>query len=102
LKFEMKHSLQLEYKMPYDTPNVKTKLLEIRMGSTVNVILKPKMITTAEELRDYPISLRKCYFSNELQLKYFKEYTPTNCEIECEVDRILEICGCRPMYAAGE
>jgi acid-sensing ion channel, other len=84
--------------MPYDAPEMRTKFQELRLGSSVNVVLKPKMITTAKELQHYPVSERKCYYSNERPLKYFNQYTPTNCEIECEVEYILEHCGCLPIY----
>jgi acid-sensing ion channel, other len=72
------------------------------MGSAVTIILKPKMITTAKELRDYPISQRKCYFKHERRLKYFEQYTPTNCEIECEADKVLEKCNCLPIYIESD
>jgi acid-sensing ion channel, other len=84
--------------MPLEYPEVRTKNLEISIGSAVNVILKPKMITTAKELQHYPVSERKCYFDNERRLKYFNQYTPSNCEVECEVDYILKECGCLPIY----
>jgi acid-sensing ion channel, other len=80
--------------MPHDTSDIRRQIFEMRLGSTVNIVLKPQMIDTAQELRDYPVSERKCYFRNEHRLKYFQEYTPNNCELECEVDLILEKCGC--------
>jgi Amiloride-sensitive sodium channel len=56
------------------------------------------MMTTAEELKNYPKSQRKCNFSQKPTLKYFKQYTQTNCEIECEVNYIVKYCKCHPLY----
>jgi len=67
---------------------------EILNGDLATLIVEPKVMTTARELRAYPIAKRQCYFSDERQLMYFDRYTQSNCETECEINDILEQCGC--------
>jgi acid-sensing ion channel, other len=83
--------------MPYESPQMKTSYFDLRMAYALTAVVKPHMMTTSNKLRDYPISIRKCYFSNERRLKYFTQYTQSNCEVECEADIIAKKCGCLPI-----
>ncbi|KAL9922503.1 uncharacterized protein ACN427_003022 [Glossina fuscipes fuscipes] len=60
-------------------------------------------ITTAEgEVRKLPIPYRKCRYTNENNLKYFRSYSPGLCRTECRVHAALAKCGCKPFfYAVG-
>jgi acid-sensing ion channel, other len=87
----------VEYRMPSDCPQFLTNFFNIRLKSSTNFILKPKMIMTTDELRDLSTIERKCYFSSERRLKYFNQYTQSNCEIECLTDYLLRKCGCLQM-----
>jgi len=67
------------------------------MENSVNLIVKPTILQTTPELRDYPVTTRQCYFSFERRLKYFAQYSLTNCEIECEAAAALNNCSCVPI-----
>lgn len=41
---------------------------------------------------------RGCYFNNEKPLKFFKIYTPSNCQQECLSEKTLQQCNCVPFY----
>jgi hypothetical protein len=84
---------QLEYRMPCEIPLFRTHL-SAQLQSQWTLVLSPKSILSSEELRQYSDASRKCYFANERRLKYFKQYTQNNCELECETDLVLEKCGC--------
>lgn len=56
--------------------------------------VKPNMITTSSGLADYAPERRQCYFNDERQLKFFKVYTQSNCELECLANYTLKACGC--------
>uniref|UniRef100_A0A1B0AAZ8 Pickpocket protein 28 n=1 Tax=Glossina pallidipes TaxID=7398 RepID=A0A1B0AAZ8_GLOPL len=60
-------------------------------------------ITTAEaEVRKLPIAYRKCRYTNENNLNYFRSYSPGLCRTECRVHAALAKCGCKPyFYAVG-
>jgi Amiloride-sensitive sodium channel len=68
------------------------------MNESKTFTVKPKVMSTSDELKHYPVDERKCVFSNERRLKYFNQYTQSNCEIECEVDQVLQECGCVPVF----
>lgn len=51
-------------------------------------------MTTADELVNYKPKDRRCYFSSERKLKYYKIYNQQNCLNECLIDFTLETCGC--------
>jgi acid-sensing ion channel, other len=84
--------------MPHETPMISTSFYNIRLEDSVTIVVKPRMMTIAKELLDYPIEIRKCYLKNERRLKYFSQYTQNNCEIECEVDIVLDKCGCFKIF----
>ncbi|CAH1972362.1 unnamed protein product [Acanthoscelides obtectus] len=44
------------------------------------------MIRTSHKVRKYHPDTRECYFSNEKYLRYFKQYTPSNCRLECSTN----------------
>lgn len=56
--------------------------------------ISAKTYSTAPSLARFPPSKRKCYFSNERQLKFFKSYTKAQCELECLANFTLRECGC--------
>uniref|UniRef100_A0A336MYD1 CSON006337 protein n=1 Tax=Culicoides sonorensis TaxID=179676 RepID=A0A336MYD1_CULSO len=51
--------------------------------------ITPTVTHTKDELREFPIEDRGCYFDNERQLKYFQRYSHSNCELECITDAFL-------------
>jgi acid-sensing ion channel, other len=80
--------------MPHEIPKISTSFYNIRLGDAATFAVKPRMMTIADDLQDYSIDIRKCYLKNERRLKYFTQYSQSNCEIECVVDMVLEKCGC--------
>jgi amiloride-sensitive sodium channel len=56
--------------------------------------VKPQMITTSKNLDQYHYDRRNCYFGHEKELKYFKFYTQSNCELECLTNFTRQECGC--------
>ncbi|XP_046675367.1 pickpocket protein 28-like [Homalodisca vitripennis] len=64
--------------------------------SQIKVI--PEIKTTDEELRRWDPKLRGCFFEDERPLKYFQFYTEKNCDLECESNASLSLCGCVPFF----
>lgn len=60
----------------------------------VSILLKPKQIITSKDLLSYSPEERKCFFSTERRLRFFKYYSQQNCETECLADYTLKKCGC--------
>lgn len=58
------------------------------------IMIKPKIITSSSELDHYNPSHRQCFFSYEHQLRFFRNYTQSNCEMECLANFTATECGC--------
>ena len=68
---------------PGEIPRVSKQYFRVPLNQEVVVSVKPNMITTSEGLVGYAPNRRQCYFNDERQLKFFKVYTQSNCELEC-------------------
>lgn len=109
LSFEMKssdvdvknrcgESLLTGYKIFVHTPGDVHKetdvSIQVHLDDEVRISITPKLITTANGLRSYKPSQRKCFFNSERQLRFFKFYSEENCKAECLTNYILQECGC--------
>ena len=79
---------------PSEFPQVSNQYFRVPFGQEINVVVKPQMITTSDELKDYKPDQRQCYFNNERYLKFFNVYTQKNCELECLANYTLQQCSC--------
>lgn len=69
-------------------------MYKVGMDQQMAIIIKPPSIITSENLRGYEIDKRKCFFDEERQLKFFRYYSQSNCELECYLQFRLDKCGC--------
>uniref|UniRef100_A0A1B0AX56 Uncharacterized protein n=1 Tax=Glossina palpalis gambiensis TaxID=67801 RepID=A0A1B0AX56_9MUSC len=79
---------------PDDVPQVSKQFVRIPLGKEILIAVKPNMITTSGGIAYYHPQRRQCFLSNERELKFFKIYTQTNCELECLTNFTLNKCGC--------
>ncbi|XP_053610763.1 pickpocket protein 28-like [Plodia interpunctella] len=79
---------------PAEMPRLNDIYFRVSLNQELVIAVTPKMITTAEGLREYDSERRRCYFSDERYLHYFKVYTQTNCELECLTNYTYSRCGC--------
>lgn len=79
---------------PGEIPRVSKQYFRVPLRQEVVVSVKPNMITTSSGLADYAPERRQCYFNDERQLKFFKVYTQSNCELECLANFTLAKCDC--------
>ncbi|KAG4069499.1 hypothetical protein HA402_006865 [Bradysia odoriphaga] len=78
---------------PDEVPQMSKQYFYVSSLQSVMVAVKPNMITTSDELRDYPSHRKQCYLNSERQLKYFKVYNQRNCELECLTNLTELECG---------
>jgi acid-sensing ion channel, other len=69
--------------IPGEIPQVSKQYFQVPLEQKVIMTVKPNMMTTSKGLTDYSPDQRQCYFNNERNLKFFKVYTQSNCELEC-------------------
>ncbi|EAT48435.1 AAEL000552-PA, partial [Aedes aegypti] len=79
---------------PNEYPQVSKKFSLVTHSHDVALAVRPIIMQTSFELRDYDPQRRNCYFHYERQLKFFEVYTQANCEVECVTNYTLEACGC--------
>lgn len=87
---------------PSDIPKGRTQYVRAPTDQEVVISLTPKYIKTQEELREYSIDDRECFFQNERKLKYFKSYTQENCNLECVANYTFKLCGCAVFHMPSE
>lgn len=79
---------------PAEVPMASKHYFRVPLNQEVIVNVKPDIITTSSGLKDYHPNRRQCFFDNERNLKFFKIYTQSNCELECLTNYTLNVCGC--------
>ncbi|KAF2887501.1 hypothetical protein ILUMI_18672 [Ignelater luminosus] len=84
---------------PGEEPDM-DKHFRVPLDEAVFVAVKPRMITTADEIGAYEPEKRQCYLPGEKTLQTFKSYTQQNCMTECLTNYTNKICGCVGFYMA--
>ncbi|XP_055605680.1 pickpocket protein 28-like [Uranotaenia lowii] len=79
---------------PQEYPQTSKDFIRIDQTETVSIAVQPAIIKTAPTLLRFGPSIRHCYFKRERKLKFFKIYSPANCELECLTNYTLKVCGC--------
>lgn len=79
---------------PNELPQVDKQFLYVSLGKAVIFTIKPEQIIPQDTISTYRPKNRNCYYNRERKLKFFREYTQYNCELECLSDFTLDRCGC--------
>lgn len=67
-------------------------------GVKVTISIKAYITESLPAVRTLPTSQRNCYFSDEIELGLAAQYSQRSCYIECRLDYLRQVCGCRPYY----
>ncbi|XP_039453729.1 pickpocket protein 28-like [Culex pipiens pallens] len=79
---------------PDEYPIAFSKYVLLSLDRDIIVAVKPQILTTSKELANYASNRRKCLFSHERKLRFFRVYNQNNCELECFANLTLARCGC--------
>lgn len=79
---------------PVDVPKGRKNNFYAALGKNNLVFIKPNLIKTTRNLEKYHPDIRRCYFSTEQKLRFFRVYTQRNCELECLSNLTKNHCGC--------
>lgn len=79
--------------MPGEIPNLSKQFLRVPLGQEVMIGVHPTMITS-QGLTGHLPERRQCFFSDERELRFFKVYTKSTCELECLTNYTYRSCGC--------
>ncbi|EZA54394.1 pickpocket protein 28 isoform X1 [Ooceraea biroi] len=83
---------------PVETPKIADFSFAIMPGKETRVILKPRISVANSRIIAIQQKKRKCYFTAERKLRYYRTYTQRNCVLECEANFTQEMCGCVQYY----
>eukprot|EP00093_Oithona_nana_P001068 01068.XXX_2260_3474_1 [CDS] Oithona nana genome sequencing. len=83
-------------------PEVGQRGFIIDKGTVNYVALNAYITQSSVNTERYDNLTRGCNFAHERQLKYYKNYTRANCELEAKIDGFKENCGCKPYYFPGD
>jgi amiloride-sensitive sodium channel len=75
---------------PNQFPTRFTKKLEINYGTMNSFYIEMKSFRSSKSLKIIDPDIRKCFFEDEGNLKYFKTYSPAHCELECFKNEIMQ------------
>uniref|UniRef100_A0A182S7D6 Pickpocket n=1 Tax=Anopheles maculatus TaxID=74869 RepID=A0A182S7D6_9DIPT len=79
---------------PDEFPRLGEYHIRVPPMQAVSIIVKPRLLTTQQNLHRYPYTKRQCFFSDERKLRFFRVYNEQNCEFECLTNYTLASCGC--------
>ncbi|XP_055847294.1 pickpocket protein 19-like isoform X2 [Episyrphus balteatus] len=73
------------------------KTYHLRVNTDNEIILQPQLTVAHQELKDFPLSFRKCLFEHEKSTRFFipgLDYHLWNCKIQCYQDYLIKFCNC--------
>lgn len=75
-------------------------LSDANIGRVVSFAVSLQQTKNDKKVRDLSIAQRKCIFSDEVKMKFYKNepYTFSACMRECQIERALKLCNCLPPF----
>ncbi|CAG9860564.1 unnamed protein product [Phyllotreta striolata] len=83
---------------PEEYPGGRATTRMITQGSVAYIQLFGSKMICSGAVKDLPISQRDCYYTDEMELGSFGEYTYSNCLTECEANYYYSKCNCVPYF----
>lgn len=83
---------------PVETPKIADFGFAVAPGKEVRVIVSPRISTASKSIISIPQKKRKCFFTFERKLRYYRTYTQRNCILECEANFTQKMCHCVQYY----
>ena len=82
---------------PAEFPMMKEKGIQLQPGREHFVELSARVVST-KDIEDIDPEARECFFSNEGNLDFYKNYTFSNCRLECAIKAAQDKYGCVPWH----
>ncbi|XP_012527253.2 pickpocket protein 28 [Monomorium pharaonis] len=83
---------------PVETPKIADFAFSITPGEETRVIIRPRISSASPSIIHIPKNKRKCFFTTERKLRYYRTYTQRNCVLECEANFTQQLCHCVQPY----
>lgn len=79
---------------PVEIPRMSKHFVSIPLNKQTAIAVKPHSTYSSKDIKSYSPEARVCFFTGEKNLKFFKIYSKSGCELECVADHVLSACGC--------
>ncbi|XP_043526705.1 pickpocket protein 28-like [Frieseomelitta varia] len=83
---------------PVETPKIAEFAFTLTPGEETRVIVAPRISAASKSIINIPLKKRKCFFTSERKLRYYRTYTQRNCVLECEANFTQKNCHCVQYY----
>lgn len=93
-----KSALKVLVHNPAELPKVSNYGFVVTAGREARIPIEPVYEDALPTIRSIKKSVRRCLFSDENDLAYYRTYSRKNCELECEAKLLLRECSCVLYY----
>ncbi|XP_030378904.1 pickpocket protein 28 [Scaptodrosophila lebanonensis] len=83
---------------PAELPKVSNYGFLVTAGREARIPIEPVYEDALSSIRSIKKNVRRCLFSDEGDLAYYRTYSRKNCELECEAKLLLRECNCVLYY----
>ncbi|XP_017055900.1 pickpocket protein 28 [Drosophila ficusphila] len=83
---------------PAELPKVSNYGFVVTGGQEARIPIEPVYEDALPSIRSIKKTVRRCLFSDENDLAYYRTYSRKNCELECEAKLLLRECSCVLYY----
>lgn len=90
--------LQLFLHNPFSMPIEMQPTAYITGNNIIHISTDLFIKTATQSMYSWSPRIKHCYHQHDKILKFFKIYSPNNCEFECSANRSLNMCGCVAFY----
>lgn len=85
---------RVAFHSPNDTPRGKKRFFNLSPNRAAFYAIEPKYTTTEPKVREFDPYKRRCFFTTERKLYFYRHYSRANCISECLTNFTLSKCGC--------
>lgn len=83
---------------PAELPKISNYGFLVTAGREARIPIEPNYQDAVPSIRSIKKEVRRCLFSDEGDLVYYRTYSRKNCELECEARILMEKCNCVLYY----
>ncbi|TMW44538.1 hypothetical protein DOY81_010383, partial [Sarcophaga bullata] len=83
---------------PAELPKISNYGFLMTAGREARIPIEPIYQDAVPSIRSIRKSVRRCLFSDEGDLVYYRTYSRKNCELECEAKILMQKCSCVLYY----
>ncbi|XP_021188038.3 sodium channel protein Nach [Helicoverpa armigera] len=86
----------------YNIPDLDSPVRMVNPSTELLIALSPERTYTTAGIRSFSPDQRQCYYSDEVQIGKFRQYSFHNCMAYEKVLWIKKVCNCMPLSFPGE